>query len=646
MNLTRRSVLVPSFLVSSLAAVLLPLTVCWSLSARGPDLPSSAHRSANGTTGRTAAGPDVDRTAAVGAGYTAKAGTRLHFALHLATGVTMRGAPAEPAANSRRPLDVTASGTLEVVVLDRRQDEMLVSFRLPDATITTLGAATAETRDHTDGLQQALRQGFDVRMDVAGRPRALRCPAEWTAPQRTFARALLSTFRCELQNAAEWTSHFADAMGEHTFAYRAAPADSGLTVRRERTGFAPRHQEPERNPEVRTNGVATGHFASGVGWLTTAEVDDAVAWNWLGGALRLEAWQRGTLRWHRSDTVPVVPAWDGGFVDADGAPPAAPAAGDPLRTFWRDRLRGRDVPALLRELAALLAQSLEPSQERHELVQLLAELVRQEPARAAELAAGVQAARLCGQLAADVLAALGMAGHASAQAALGAVFENGLVEAGLRQAALDSMFQIEQPSAALVDVLQRTLRGKERLDAFAGSAMLVLGALANKNARAADGQGVVVDLLALEAQARQQGLEPVWFEALGNTGDPAVLPLATSMLAQPDPVARALGLTALRRVALPAADELVRSAARDDAAAEVRRQATEQIAAADAPWTTAALVERTRLDADVEVRRSAYVGLVLRARTDERARAALRQRLADEPAAELRDLLRTWAQGT
>jgi hypothetical protein len=632
------------------AILLVAVAVCWPTATVQPGRPDAA-LGAEVVAADNGAAATLRRAAATAraTGYTAMPGTRLHYELQLQTGASMGGAQANANAAPPQPIEIGVAGEWQVHVLDRRADEMLVHCCLAAARISTAGEPAATTREQSDVLARALGRGFDLRLDVAGRPLAIRFRGEWNAEQRHFARALVGTFHSEYLPRDEWRSDVDDAMGKHSFAWRSAASDDavdGVDVRRERTGFAPRHDEADGSADVQASGTALSHFAHAVGWLTAIEVDDAVAWTCIGGTLRLATQQHGTLRWLRSEVAAATPVWDGDFAAIDGSAELQPVAGDPLRAHWREQLRGRDAKALLAELRALLALSDEPCQQRHELLQLIAEVVRNDSAQADMLAAAVQSARLTGQPAADVLSALGTAGTERAQAALGAVFANGLVGPALRQAAAESMFQIEQPTPDLVDQLRRTLHGSATFDALGGSTMLVLGAFASRGARSADGQPVVADLLALESAVRSQGVEPGWFEALGNTGDPAVLPLAASLCASADATERAWGLTALRRVDAATAHDLQRAAARGDTAAPVRRQAIEQIAASTAPWATAALVERVDTDDDVDVRQAAYAGLMVRARTDERARAALRRRVATETDAGLAEQLRTWARGS
>ncbi|HEX5053272.1 MAG TPA: HEAT repeat domain-containing protein, partial [Planctomycetota bacterium] len=343
--------------------------------------------------------------------------------------------------------------------------------------------------------------------------------------------------------------------------------------------------------------------------------------------------------------VPVQADWQHGFADVTGLQEMPAAGEDPMSRFWDEKLGDLDVAAVLQRLQAFLDSKREPSREYHELLQMLAQLVRRDPGEADRLAGLVQSARLTGQAAADVLAVLGMAGNERAQVALAAVFENGLVEAGLRRAAVESMFQLEHPSQALVDSLRRSLHGVGRLDVLAGSSMLALGALGTRGAVTAEGGALVDELLGLEAAARQDGLEGAWSEALGNTGDPAVVPLAQRLSASNDPVERARAVTVLRRVTSPAAAALLQSIARGDPDADVRRLAVQTIGESTAAWTRDVLVDRAATDGDAEVRRVAYSALASRARTDTVAHSALVQRLGNEPDPELRQMLQSLLRG-
>lgn len=626
---------------SSLALLFLALLRFFPGKWAEPSPPPVVPLGPTGGTGPVADAADpLTRSAALPVGYTARVGTRMCFELSLGSEVTLHGGSAGDGAPTDGAIAVQIDGALEITVLDRSAGSIVARYALPAARIRAGGDAP-KTVAWVDGLRTALRAGFDVRLDANGRPRAVRCDAAWRSDQRQIARSLVSALGVDVRDAAEWTAVVDDAMGRHTFRCRRTADAGDALLHRERTAFAPRHHAGRHDADVELAGMATARFDAAVGWLTGLAFDETLRWAWLGDDMRIGAHLHGTLQWRRSEAV-TLPAIDAGSFEELGGAEAPAVVADPLRSHWRERLAGRDAAALLAELCQLIAESEEPSQRRHELVLLLAELARGDAAQADLLAAAIQSARVTGRAAADVLSALGSAGTERAQAALCAVFENGQLAGALRQAAVESMFQIERATPALVDTLRRALHAGDPFDALSGSAMLVLGALAGRGAEG-NGQPVVMELLALESAVRRQGVEPGWFEALGNTGDPAVLPLASRLCASADPVERAWGLTALRRVDAPMAHALQRAAAREDGAAGVRRQAIEQIGAIAAAWVTDALIECTDADVDADVRRAAYGALILRAPGDERARAALWRRLTVESDAGLVDLLRAWS---
>lgn len=634
-------------LVSCLAAALALPILPW-LAQGAPIAPptappiATATAPATGSEAGTRATPDQagGRRELATAGYAATAGSRFHYDLELDVAIALGKTDAGAEAAGEPAFAVAASGSLAMVVLGRRDDALLVGYRPDGLLLAPPAGAAAATAQWVADLQTAVRRGFDVRMDPQGRPTAMRFRGEWNPDQRNFARTLLRACSAEFRPAGPFACAYDDAMGHHTFACRAVPAAGEVRVERTRIGFAPSGAEGDARADVRLRGAATATFAADRQWLAAVAVDDEVAWSLLEGSLRLGTSLHCTLRCTGADALAVQAEWDAGFVDVGGRDERATAGTDPMRAFWDERLHGLDTPAVLSRLRAFLASGQEPSREYHELLQMLAELVRRDPAEADRLARLVQSAQVTGQAAADVLAAIGMAGHGPAQVALAAVFENGLVDAGLRQAAVESMFQIERPGPALVDSLQRSLQAG-RLDDLAGSAMLALGAFGGRAAGGTDGRPILAGLLDLEATARRDGQAGAFFEALGNAGDPGVVPLAERLLRAADPAERLRGITVLRRVDCPAATALLQAAARGDAAAEVRRQALQVIGEATAPWTRDVLIERAAAEADGDVRRVAYSALATRAGTDAVAREALQARLAGERDPELLAMLRS-----
>jgi hypothetical protein len=611
------------------AVVLLSLSVAWSVVVpREPGVPVVTPAVAGAPAAMDAA--PGDREPVLAAGYTAAPGARLHFDLEMTNSVAMATSATD--AQSSMPFELHIAAGLRLTVLGRKADALLVAWDAERAAVSSPTATTDDARQQLGELESGLRRGFDVCLDGAGVPRTIRFRSGCTPFARSCVRALVSLLVFEFRPQHEWSTSLVDPMGEHGFGYRADVDAADVVVQRTRQIFVPRTPSPADTPPPDVHGDATARFESVAGWWTDVRIDEAMSWSCFGGA-RVAATLRAAARCTAVERVAVEADWDRDFVAFDDVEASASPPVDPLRTAWAERLAGRDEQALLTELAALGVGGEHAARARLELLNLLAERMRQDPAAATRLGEMVQAAKLTGQLAADVLSALGIAAHPEAQRALAGVFENGLVEPGLRVAAVEAMVQLELPTPELVAVLQRSLHGAP-LRGLAGSAMLALGAFGSR------GAPVTSELLSLEAAARSEGVEPAWFEAIGNTGDPSVLALARRQLAVADPVERAWGLTAMRRVRGAEAAAVVQATARDDAVVEVRRLAIEVAGESTESWSLDLLRERAAADPDVSVRRAACSALLLRARALPAARAALQERVARESDAALRDELR------
>lgn len=610
------------------AVLLLSLSVAWSAALpRDPGAPDATPAGADAVV--VVPAEPGERQLVLTAGYTAAVGSRLHFDCETTSTVAMaRSAADQP---SSMPFELHVAAGLRLTVLGRRADAVLVHWDAAWATVTSPTAATDDARTRLDELRTGLQRGFDVRIDATGTPRAIRFGDACAPFARSFVRALVSSLAFEFRAQREWSTSLVDAMGEHGFAYEADADVGAVDVRRTREYFMPRVPGPAGAPPPGMHGGASAHFDAATGWWTAVRIDEQISWSCFGG-VRVAATLRGTARLAAVDRVEVDADWEHDLVafedcDAGVAPPV-----DPMRAAWAERLAGRDVQALLAELAALGVDGEDAARARLESLNVLAELIRQDPAAATRLGAMVEAATVTGQLAADVLSALGIAAHPAAQQALAGVFANGLVEQGLRVAAVEAMVQIEQPTPDLVDALQRSLHGAP-LRGLGGSAMLALGAFGSRGAQ------VVDELLSIEGQARAESVEPAWFEALGNTGDPSVMALARRQLAESDPVERAWGLSAMRRIRGAEAAAAVRATARGDTSVEVRRFAVEVAGESPESWSVDLLRECAAADPDVSVRRAACSGLLLRCRSTPAALATLQDRCRHETDAALRNEL-------
>lgn len=612
---------------TAVAVLLSILSVAWcGALPRAPGATIPATRVDGGIPATVNAEP-ITRDAVHTLGYTARPGSRLHFALDVTNTVTM----ANPAAGepSTAPFALRVAADLGATVLGDARETCFVAWRAVRADVTSPTASTDDGRARLDELQSALVRGFDVRFDAVGVPRWIRFHADTSPFARSFVRAIVGAITFEFRPQREWSTSFTDTMGEHGFAYAATGDADAILVHRTRQFFVPRGASSADAPPPELHGSATAMFTARAGWWSEIAIDEATSWTCFGGA-RVAATLRGGVRLVATERIDLDAMIDDarGFVafaeiDDDAAPPV-----DPMAAAWAERLAGRDEAVLLTELAALGDGGDENARSRLELVNLLAERMRQDPGAATRLGDMVQAAQLTGRVAADVLAALAIAAHPAAQQALADVFENGLVDPSLRVAAVEAMVQLERPRPELVATLQHSLYGTS-LHGLGGSVMLTLGAFGSR------GADVVPELLTLEGGVRAEGVEPAWFEALGNTGDPSVVPIAQRQLASGDPVERAWGLTALRRVRTAEAAAVVQASARHDPSAQVRRLAIETASEAVEPWSLDLLHERVAADPDVGVRRAAWSALLWRAPRDPATRAGLAERASLEPDAAL-----------
>ncbi|MCA8974383.1 MAG: HEAT repeat domain-containing protein [Planctomycetes bacterium] len=551
--------------------------------------------------------------------YGAAPGTRLHYDLGLDMSVSVKGK------DETRPFASHATATMLVTVLDRRGHELLVDCALPDLRLAVRGDEQGATAGWQQGMRTAMAQRFLIRMDRTGKALGMRFHESLSSDQRNWARALWTTFSFRLDDGSSWQVDGRDAMGSHGFTYRRLDdGDGELRIERRRSRFVPHGARTAALADVELGGEATARFAAAAGWLTDATVAEQLAWTMTDCAgMRFASQVRGAITLRTMSRVAVPADWSGPWAEVSGEDETSTTASAQIEADWDRRIAGRDLATLVRQMDALLANGKGDGNDYFELLWCVQKLLERDPALAARIAAMVQRGDVGDRLAAGLLSALGMAGHASAQHALGDVFGDFRMSDELRTAAVESMFQVAHPTAELVGRVQQSLQDCARMTDLDGSAMLALGAFAAAGAHGCGGGSVAATLMQHEGLARQSGASTLWSEALGNCGDGAVLPLAQRLLQSPDAAERQRGLTMVRRVDLPAAHEILGNAATTDADADVRRYAVELIGESLESWATAMLADRAAADVDVEVRRAAITALGTRAETDAAARGAL-----------------------
>ncbi len=169
--------------------------------------------------------------------------------------------------------------------------------------------------------------------------------------------------------------------------------------------------------------------------------------------------------------------------------------------------------------------------------------------------------------AAVVLGALAEAGNEPAQAALAEVASSANAHESLRGSAMAAMGRLAEPSETALDALRDGL--DDASPHVRGRATLALGAAAF--AAGEEGDDAVTELLARFETAATAEERALALEALGNSGDVRLLPLAARALSEEAVVVRIAAAAALRFVEDERADSLLDVALTDPADAVQRR---------------------------------------------------------------------------
>jgi HEAT repeat protein len=202
-----------------------------------------------------------------------------------------------------------------------------------------------------------------------------------------------------------------------------------------------------------------------------------------------------------------------------------------------------------------------------------------------------------------VIGALGEAGTPVAQQALSKVVDATSVAEAQRVAGALSLGLTDTPLPSTMETLQAAARSTDA--ELSATATLALGnaalRLANSDAAAAARQ--VDELLARLEQASEITDRITLLRALGNTGDPRILPALELALASPSDMVRAAAAESLRLLPDARADALI-IAVLDDASPIVRTSAVFAAAHRRLDPTAQALAIRARTDTDSAVRRA------------------------------------------
>jgi hypothetical protein len=567
-------------------------------------------------------------------------GSELHYDARLRLRMTIESDGPNKVSGGQRPLDLQSQGALIVSILARREGEVIFGYRLPDLTVTVGGRQSRSTQDWTRSIADGLTTGFEVRKDEFGRILGYRFPKSMTSDHRNWARGISAAFAFTVMHGADsatrqWKCTEQDSIGTFTVDYVRLGDGS---VERRKVALVPHGFDKTDQKSVHLAGQARVAFDLEHGWIQHAVLEETVRFAIPGLGASMHSESSGSLKFRQVVKVPTVEvAWEGAWASVSGHLEKSAVVAEQFEQKRRQELEGKTLAGLLARIQELIVSGSQQSPEFFGALRMLANMIELQPDTAAEIADLIENFEVRGELAASLLTALGMAGGIKAQGVLADVFAEVRHDEALRSAAVDSMFQLENPADKLMSNLRQSVKFRRQLTELDGSTMLVLGAL---SARRSDGREVVEELLGQEAVARKSGTIRTWIEALGNSGDPRVMDLAKRYLLSDKEGDRVLALTAIRRVDSPVARDLIRRSARSDRSAMVRAHSLELIGEGRDQRMTGVLLERARSDASVDVRRAAIHGLSGRLRTEPGLRRSLQELMGSETDSDLQGLLR------
>jgi hypothetical protein len=540
---------------------------------------------------------------------------------------------------------------LQMVVLDRRDRELLVGAELRDLVLAPLVAGSAGTGNGTGGddgaMAAAAARPVVLRLCDDGRVLGYQFAEGLHGEQRNFVRglfaALLHTVPADAAGA--WEAEDADAAG--TFVARWSLQADGDTTQVERTKVRYTAMAgPELHPH-RITGGSRATFARDCHWLRSVDVDErtALTMTELGLCIDLHTVLHAALVAHGSGGSPATAgAW---------ASVTAPAAGHgedlgegqeaAERARWQQQLAGVGVDDVTAELAALLAAVPQDPQAIDRAWQALIWLVKLDPALAASFPSRVLG--MPAQLADLLISALGAAGTEAAEGVLLAMRGEAGSTAALRTSATVALFQLGKPSARVFAALVGDLEGGAEFTGDRAMGMLLLGTLAPRAGAAATGAAdPFTALLGLEGASSAQGRADLWLNALGNTGAPAIVPHCERHLGDEDERVRAAACNALRLVDTQPARELLERGLGDPSPA-VRTDAVQALGQHRSAAACTTLIRVAAADAEPAVRRATLDGLASFAKTDAAARAAIERMAASDADADNQRVARQVLEG-
>lgn len=529
--------------------------------------------------------------------------------------------------------------TLEVCVLGRsgraEPDRAELGLRLRAPELHT-GDRAAMDRDELAG--QALSAPFVVELDL-GRDRrramvaATHFPADLAEPTRRQLDAIARSFQFALPRpGATRLAVFEDGLGRCRARFDAT-AD-GAAARR-KLAYLKQHHPGQPGTVPRTVRLlrAEATFAAAVEgpWLRSAAIDEAIEVESLGAlAARVEQVLSLELRERTDGPVVTAAQWLAGL-DA-GAAPGDAARAIAAAELVEARIAQAAEPAPERAptakdhmaLQALLQRCIEGDGQDMAAVHALGGLLAEVPALAGDVEAALRNPGLPDHTAAGLCHALELGGAAQCQQSLAALGADAMLTASLRFQATAALGGVENPTPATEQALWQLVGGAD--GRLATAAQLALGSVGRALRETDPARYPALREMLSDRVANEPHPDAATaaMRAAGNTGDPALAPVATARLRDASAPIRAVAAETAGRLGGPSVAPELAQVLRAEPSGRVR----------------ASLVKGLVAAGDIDATCRVCSDLVV-AEADRAARGAMARALADHVAErpELRPVL-------
>jgi len=553
----------------------------------------------------------------------------LDTALHL-------DAPSSPS----QTLTVRLTATLESTPLARG----VTAMRLRDPSIAlSQGSGAGLSPAARAQLERSIARPFYVERTEGGAARALRQEGDLDpllAGLQRYLAAALAVTPAPAPTTARWTAREVDTAGACDAVYERA----GGAVTRTRSGWSPTRPRRADGPTARTTGASRASLVlDGGGAVESIDARDALRSEVGDGMSARTETHLVARRGPDGDPLDASALRDhlarmGGLrvaaLDESAESPAAAEARD------RRLVAGASL-ATLRAALGDVAEGAPLSAATVGTIRRMTALFRLDPRAMEEAARAARDGARPAEVTA-ITAALTDLGTPEAQRALADLATSSRLPADLRAQAVTSLALAERPTRESLDALDRLATRDGPPEVRTAATLGEGAALHAARAAGASTDDVFTALAGRLARAADDGEAVLVLDALGNTGDPRVLPLAEGMLRHPSADVREAAACAARLVEGGDAVAFLTARMRERRDVAQRVGAVRALGFRPLEVFEAPLGELVRGDEALDVRSRAVAMLGARVRQSPLAAELLLHVAESEADADLRERARSW----